>query len=166
MSQSYGPPKKGRRCKGCGRECHPDAMTRHGYCYECSNAQQGRGPIEEHHVFGRGKPDSNKNKVKMPGNYHRVLSTQHDHRPEVLRQPGDHPLHRIAATVVTIGEAATAFAEFARLNHWPEWSICLALLLAAGANSVADWLLILAGKLEDRLGPGWADDLGMPQWRL
>lgn len=166
MSQSRAPRKQGRHCKGCGLECHPDAMTRHGLCYECSNVQQGRGSIEEHHVFGRGKPDSNKNKVKMPGNCHRVLSTQHDRRPEVLRHPGDHPLHRIASTVVTLGEAATAFAEFARLNHWPEWSIRLALLLAAGADSVADWLLILAAKLEGRLGPGWADDLGMPQWRL
>ena len=117
-------------------------------------------------MFGRGKPDSNKNKVKMPGNYHRVLSAQRDRRPAVLRQPCDNPLHRVAATVVTLGEAATAFAEFARPKHWPEWTVHLALLLAAGADSVADWLLIFAGKLEDRLGLGWADDLGMPQWRL
>jgi hypothetical protein len=166
MSQSHALRKQGRRCKECGRECHPDAVTRHGYCYECSNVQQGRGPIEEHHVFGRGKPDSNKNKVKIPGNDHRVLGAKHDRRPDVLRRPGDNPLHRIAANVVTLGEAATAFAEFARLNHWLEWSIRLAVLLAAGADSVADWLLILAGKLEDRLGPGWADDLGMPLWQL
>jgi hypothetical protein len=33
-------------------------------------------------------------------------------------------------------------------------------------GAATDWLLILAGKLDERLGPAWAEDVDMPPWRL
>jgi hypothetical protein len=153
-----------KRCP-CG-ESRPAAMTHHGCCYECLRKRQGCKPTEEHHPFGRHTPEARKIKVPIPGNMHRCLDTRCGRRPEILKRPGDNPLHQIAAVVTTIGEAAKEFADHARREQWPEWAAKLADVFAGAAHSAAQWLLILAGKLEDRLGPTWADNLEMPQWRL
>ena len=34
--------------------------------------------------------------------------------------------------------------------------------IGSAAGAATDWLLILAGKLEERLGPAWVKDLDMP----
>jgi hypothetical protein len=60
--------------------------------------------------------------VDIPGNWHRVLDARRARRPEIQRRPVDNPLHRIAAAVATLGEAADAFADFARREQWPEWA--------------------------------------------
>jgi hypothetical protein len=102
--------------------------------------------------------------VEIPGNWHRVLDTRRARRPQILKRPGDNPLHQIAAIVATLGEAADALADFARREEWPRWVAVLADLLTKAASAAADWLLILAGKLDERLGPEWAGDLDMPPW--
>jgi hypothetical protein len=141
-------------------------MTRHGLCYECWRARQGCKRTELHHPFGRYNQQVDKITVEIPNNWHRVLDARRARRPEILKRPGDTPLHQIAAVVVTLGEAADAFADYARREQWPEWAATLADLFSNAAHSAADWLLILAGKLDERLGPEWAKNLEMPQWKL
>jgi hypothetical protein len=119
-----------------------------------------------HHPFGRDNPHVVKITVETPGNWHRVLDSPRAKRPDILKRPGDNPLHQIAAVFGTLGEAADAFADFARREQWPEWAATLADLFSNAAHSAADWLLILAGKLDERLGPEWAKNLEMPQWKL
>ena len=80
------------------------------------------------------------------------------------KRPGDNPLHQIAAVVATLGEAADALADFARREEWPKWVAFLTDLFAKTASAVTDWLLILAGKLDERLDAEWARDLDMPPW--
>jgi hypothetical protein len=140
-------------------------MTRHGCCYECTRARRGHKRTEGHHPFGRDNPPVAHIVVEIPGNPHRVLDARRAGRPDILRRPGDNPLHQIAAIVVTLGEAADALADYARREQWPEWVPALADIFAQVAPSVADWLLILAGKLDEQLGPTWAEDLDMPSWR-
>lgn len=141
-------------------------MTRHGRCYECGLARNGRKRTEQHHPFGRDNPAVAEIVVEIPGNWHRALDARRARRPEILKRPGENPLHQIAAVVATLGEAADAFAEFARRGEWPEWVATLSDLFTAAARAATDWLLILAGKLDERLGPEWAENLEMPSWRL
>jgi hypothetical protein len=84
----------------------------------------------------------------------------------MLRRPGDNPLHRVAAVVATVGEAAEALADYARRQEWPNWVAELADIFAGAAGDAANWLLILAGKLNDKLGPAWVEHLDMPPWPL
>ena len=98
---------------------------------------------------------------EVPGNWHRALDTRRALRDEVLKRPGDNPIHQIAAAVATLGEAVEAFADFARRQGWPEWTAELADIFASAANSATEWLLKLAGKLDD-WRPGWSE---MPKWR-
>jgi hypothetical protein len=139
-------------------------MTRQGWCYECGLAREARKRTEGHHPFGRNDPAFAEIVVEIPGNWHRVLDARRARRPELLKRPGDNPLHQIAAIVTTLGEATDALADFARLEEWPGWVAVLADLFAKAAGAAADWLLILAGKLDDRLGAEWAEDLDMPTW--
>jgi hypothetical protein len=139
-------------------------MTRRGVCYECTRAQDGRKRTEDHHPFGRYKEDVAAITVEIPGNWHRVLDARRAERPPILQRPGDNPLHQIAALVATLGEAADAFADFARREQWPEWTAGLADRFAIAANSAATWLLVLAGRLDDRFGPEW--DLDLPPWDM
>jgi NTP pyrophosphatase (non-canonical NTP hydrolase) len=104
--------------------------------------------------------------VEMPGNWHRVFDHRRAQRPAILRHPGDNPLHRIAAVVASVGEAADALADYARRQEWPSWVAELADILAGAAGDVANWLLILAGKLDENLGPAWAEHMGLPLWHL
>lgn len=154
---------KSKKCK-CG-ECRPDAMTRHGCCYECLLARNEKKPTELHHPFGRGNSDIDAITAEIPGNWHRVLDKRRARRPEILQCPGDNPLHQIAAIVATLGEAADAFGEFARLQKWPDWVATLCGIFANAGHNIADWLLILAGKLDERLGPTWAEQFDMPKWQ-
>ena len=163
MSRSRAPRDSGMKACKCG-ESRPDAMTRHGRRYECTLARAGRKRTELHHPFGRDNPVVEKIAVAIPGIWHRVLDARRNGRPAILRRPGDNPLHQIAAIVVTLGEAADAFADYARREQWPEWAARLADLFGQVAHSAADWLLILAGNLDVQLGPLWAEKLEMPLW--
>jgi hypothetical protein len=126
----------------------------------------GRKRTEDHHPFGRNDPAFAETIVELPGNWHRVLDARRARRPEILKRPGANPLHQIAAVVATLGEAADALADFARGEQWPEWAVALADLFAKAARAAADWLLILAGQLDEHFGPAWAEDLDMPPWQL
>jgi hypothetical protein len=164
MSQQRKPRSgNSHRCK-CG-ESRPEAMTRNGICYECQRTRQGCKPTELHHPFGRGNPHVDAITAEIPGNWHRVLDARRAQRPEIPKRPGGNPLHQIAAIAATFGEGADAVADFARRQKWPEWVAALCGIFAHGGQKVADWLLILAGKLDERLGPAWAEELGMPPWR-
>jgi hypothetical protein len=162
MNQPHNAIKKA--CK-CG-ESRPDAMTQSGRCYECTRRRGGCKHTEGHHPFGRYNQDVDQIVVEIPGNWHRVLDASRARRPDILKRPGDNPVHQLAAGVGTLGEAADAFADFARREQWPDWVASLADLFARAAQSAADWLLILAGKLDERLGLEWAEDLDMPTWKL
>jgi hypothetical protein len=123
----------------------------------------GRSPTENAHPFGRDNEIFEKIVVDgVPGNWHRALDARHDRRPEeILKRPGDNPLHQIAAVVARFGDAADTFADFARRQGWPEWVANLADTFARAANSATEWLLILAGNL-DEWRPGWVGE--MPKW--
>jgi hypothetical protein len=138
-------------------------MTQRGNppCYECKQASRGRKRNELHHPFGRQNEDVAAITVEIPGNWHRVLDARRAQRPEVLKRPGDNPLHQIAAVVATFGEAADAYANSARHEGW-QWAASLADIFAKAAHSAAEWLLILAGKL-DEWRPDWIGE--MPEWR-
>jgi hypothetical protein len=140
-------------------------MTRHGWCYEEGLTRDGRKLTEGHHPFGRDNPAAAEIVAEIPGNWHRVLDARRARRPEILKRPGDNPLHQIAAVVATLGEAADALADFARREEWPKWVAVLADLFAKAAGDAAGWLLIFAGKLDERLGADWAEDLDMPPWQ-
>jgi hypothetical protein len=166
MSRSQEPHRsKFPKCK-CG-ECRPAAMTRQGRppCYECMLARNGKNTTELHHPFGRGNPDIDAITAETPGNWHRELDDRRARRPAILKRPGGNPLHQLAAVVATLGEAASALGEFARLQQWPEWVPVLCDIFSNAGQNAAEWLLILAGKLDDKYGPGWADEFGMPTWR-
>jgi hypothetical protein len=167
MSRLRVPPNRGAKACRCS-EKRSDAMTQRGAppCYECMLADLGRKRTEGHHPFGRNDPAFAETVVEIPGNWHRALDARRARRPKILKRPGEDPLHRIAAVVATLGEAADAVAEFARLEEWPDWVATIADLFARAAGAATDWLLILAGKLDERLGPTWADDMEMPSWRL
>jgi hypothetical protein len=160
MSRSRIPPDPPKSCRRCGTSW-PD-VTRCGLCYECVLIDQGRKPVERHHPFGNDDPIAAEIHVEIPANWHRALDARRARRPEVLKRPGDNPLHQIAAVVATLGEAAGAFADFARRQGWPEWVANLADIFANAADSAAEWLLILAGKL-DEWRPDWIAE--MPEWR-
>jgi hypothetical protein len=140
-------------------------MTQRGLCYEHMLIQDSRKPTENHHPFGRGRDNEIFDKIvvdDVPGNWHRALDARFDRRPEeVLKRPGDNPLHQIAVVVARLGDAADAFADYARRQEWPEWAAYLADTFAGAADSAAEWLLILAGKLEE-WRPGWIGE--MPKW--
>jgi hypothetical protein len=115
-------------------------MTKRGLCYEHTRIQDGRKLLEDHHPFGRYNKIVERIVVQgVPGNWHRALDARRDRRPEILKRPGENPLHRIAAAVATLGEAADGTAD-----------------------SATEWLLILAGRL-DEWRPGWIGE--MPKWR-
>jgi hypothetical protein len=162
MSPSRPPPDADEKCHQCD-ESRPEAMTKRGLCYEHTRIQDGRKPLEDHHPFGRYNKIVERIVVQeVPGNWHRALDARRDRRPEILKRPGENPLHRIAAAVATLGEAADAFVDFARRQGWPEWITALADFLASTADSATEWLLILAGRL-DEWRPGWIGE--MPKWR-
>jgi hypothetical protein len=122
---------------------------------------RGRKRTENSHPFGHHNEDVAAITVEIPGNWHRVFDARRERRPEILKRPGDNPLHQVAAAVQTLGEAADAFADFARRQEWPEWITKLADIFANAAGSATEWLLILAGKL-DEWRPGWISE--MPKW--
>ena len=159
MSRSQTPRDANDKCQ-CSED-RPEAMTRRGVCYECTLTHDGRKRAENHHPFGRYNENVTAISVEIPGNWHRVLNTRRSERPPILQRPGDNPLHQIAAAVARLGEAADAFADFARRQEWPEWITKLACIFANAAGSAAEWLLILAGKL-DEWRPGWISE--MPKW--
>jgi hypothetical protein len=170
MSRSRTPRSGDVKPCPCG-EGRPEAMTRRGpsrgHCYECTKTRNGRErSTEEHHPFGRDNPAVEKITVEVPGNWHRALDARRARLPEILKRPGDNPLHRIAAVVARLGQAADAFSDFTRRELWPAWAANLADLFAEGAHAAADWLLILAGKLDEHFGPGWVDLMDMPPWPL
>jgi hypothetical protein len=125
--------------------------------------QNGRKCTELHHPLGRENPIVADIVVEIPGNWHRALDCGRARRSDILKRPGDNPLHQIAAVVVTFAEAADAVANVARHQGWPEWIGNLADIFATTATSAVDWLLILAGKLDEWHGPSWVNE--MPKWR-
>jgi hypothetical protein len=56
-----------------------------------------------------------------------------------------------------------AFADYGETDGSWQWAIDLARKMADIGEYAANWLLILAGWLEDRLGAEWFRDL--PPWR-
>jgi hypothetical protein len=141
-------------------------MTQRGLCYECTLIQDGRRRTEDHPPFGRGNPAVARISLEIPGNWHRALDDRRAQRPEILKRPGDNPLHQIAAIVATFGEAADAFADYGRREQWPEWTARLADLFSSAAHSVVNWVLVLADRLDERLGAEWTRELEMPPWNL
>jgi hypothetical protein len=166
MSRSQTPSDAApKSCRQCSEDL-PEAMTRRGLCYECTRVQDFRRPIENHHPFGRYNGAVEAITVEIPGNWHRVLNARANERPPILKRPGDNPLHQIASAVAALGEAVATFADFARRQQWPEWAAKLADRFAAAADSASTWLLVLAGRLDDRLGPEWRRDLDLPLWEI
>jgi hypothetical protein len=169
MSRSQAPHDGGTKPCRCG-ERRPETITRRGpfrgLCYECTKESFGRKRTEKHHPFGRDNPAVAKIAVETPGNSHRALDHRRARRSEMLRHPGDNPLHRVAAVVATVGEAADALADYARRQEWPNWVAELAGIFARVAGDAANWLLILADRLDDKLGPTWVEHLDMPPWPL
>jgi hypothetical protein len=166
MSPSRPPRDTDTKCRHCG-ECRPEAMAKRGLsrglCYEHTLIQGGREPLEDHHPLGRDNDIAERIVVhEVPGNWHRALDARRALRDEVLKRPGDNPIHQIAAAVATLGEAVDAFSDFARRQGWPEWTAELADIFASTADSATEWLLKLAGKL-DEWRPGWIGE--MPKWR-
>jgi hypothetical protein len=163
MSRSQTPPDgPTKTCRRCG-ESWPDATARCGLCYECVLIEQGRNPFERHHPFGRDNPIVAGISLEIPGNWHRALDTRRARRAEILKRPGENPLHQIAAAVATFGEGADLVADVARREAWSEWIAGLAKIFANAADSAAEWLLVLAGKLEEWRGAAWIEE--MPTWR-
>jgi hypothetical protein len=160
MNRSQPPSENHKKCR-CG-ENRPEAMTRRGACYECTQEQDGGKRTEGHHPFGRYNEDVAAITVEIPGNWHRALDVRRAERSPILQRPGDNPLHQVAALIASLGEAADSFADFARREGWPEWAASLADIFVHAADSAAEWLLILAAEL-DQWRPGWIDE--MPKWR-
>jgi hypothetical protein len=160
QTRSDAAPKSCRRCS----EDRPEAITQRGLCYECTLTQDGRKRSEDHHPFGRYNENVAAITVETPGNWHRVLDARRAERPPILQRPGDNPLHQIAALVATLGEAAATFADFALRERLPEWTAVLADRFATAADSAVTWLLVLAGRFDDRLGPEWDRHLRLPPW--
>jgi hypothetical protein len=119
--------------------------------------------MERHHPLGRDNPMVAEIAVAIPGNWHRALEKRHRCRPEILKRPGENPLHQIAAAVARLSDVAHVIADFATHQGWPEWVAELAEIFGDTADRAADWLLILAGKLDEWYGPDWVSD--MPKWR-
>jgi hypothetical protein len=69
MSRSQTPHSVGPTTCRCG-ESRPEAMTRHGWCYECGLARDGRKRTEGHHPFGRDNLAVADIVVEIPGNWH------------------------------------------------------------------------------------------------
>jgi hypothetical protein len=128
--------------------------------------QDGYRRTENHHPFGRYNEAVEAITVEIPGNWHRELDARGGERPPILKRPGDNPLHQIASAVAALGEAVATFADFARWERWPEWAAKLADRFATAADSAATWLLVLAGRLDDRLGLEWDHDLDLPLWEI
>jgi len=86
-------------CQHCG-ETDPAALTGQYpdiTCYDCLARQQGRSPVENHHLPGKANSPVT---GSMPGNGHRVLSDwQRDWPARTLRNPDQSPLLGIAATI-------------------------------------------------------------------
>jgi hypothetical protein len=162
MSRSRKQRDPDEKCRQCG-ESRPEVMTKRGLCYECTLIQDGRKRTEAHHPFGRDNDIVAKIAIEIPGNWHRALDSRRARRPEILKRPGDNPLHQLAAAAATVREAADATADFARRQGWPGWIAELADIFAKVADSATDWLLILADKLDEWLGPAWIDE--MPKWQ-
>lgn len=135
-------------------------MTSRGCCHECAARADGRSTVEKHHVLGRAVSDIT---VDIPLNWHRVLHAPAKRRDGVLLRPGDNPLHRIAAAIMCGVDIARAFADYGETHGTWQWAIDLARTTADIGEHAADWLLILAGWLEDRLGDEWFSEL--PPWR-
>ena len=143
----------------CG-ENRPAAMTWRGCCYKCAARADNRIVIENHHVLGCGQSGIS---VDLPINWHRVLHAPDKRRDKVLLRPGNNPLHQIAAAIMRGVDIARAFADDAEtLGSW-QWAINLARIMADIGEHAANWLLILDGWLEDRLGAEWFREL--PPWQ-
>lgn len=151
-------------CPRCGRVVPASAyIASSECCYECLLTAAGKPHTEGHHVWGQA---SSPVEVEIPGNAHRLLHASNGTRCEALKHPGDNPLHLISMVLATLADAADAVAAYAKCQDWPGWISTLALVLSAGARSGADWLLIVAGRLEEVHGSDWSSKLGLPQWRL
>jgi hypothetical protein len=144
----------------CG-ENRSAAMTVGGCCHECAARADNRAITENHHVLGEKQSGIS---VDLPLNWHRVLHAADKHRDAVLLRPGDNPLHQIAAAIMRGVDIARAFAGYGEHGS-PQWAIDLARTMANIGEYAANWLLILAGSLEDRLGADWFRDPGLPPWR-
>jgi hypothetical protein len=147
-------------CPQCGED-RPAAMERNrGLCGDCAARTDGRPDKERHHILGRANSDLDS---CMPINWHRVLHARQAHRPETLKDQVDrHPLHRIALIATTVSEAVDAFADYARRHGWPQWIAEFAVKIAALCDDAAQYLLVLAAWLDNKLGSDWIGKA--PQW--
>jgi hypothetical protein len=143
----------------CGED-RPAAMTRRGCCHECAALADGRSTLEDHHVLGRAVSDIT---ADTPLNWHRVLHAAEKGRDEVLLRPGTDPVLGIAAAIMRGVDIARAVADYGETHGLWQWAINLARTLADIGEYAANWLLILAGWLEERHGAEWFREL--PPWR-
>jgi hypothetical protein len=135
-------------------------MTWRGCCHECAAQADGRSTHERHHALGRAVSDIT---VDIPLNWHRVLHAPERRRDGVLLRPGEDPLHKTAAFIMRGVDFARAFADYGETHGWWPWAIDLARKMADIGENAANWLLILAGWLEDRIGAEWFREL--PRWQ-
>ena len=147
---------RGNICPLCG-QASPSPMTMRGCCQACASGHV----TERHHIWWK---DNSPAVVEIPTNWHAVFNARWSERCAVLKRPGADPLHRGAAAARTVGEAAAALAEFAKAHGWPAWVATLAATFAEGMSSLANWLLLIAGRLDAAFGPDWAAKLGVPPW--
>lgn len=147
---------RGNICPLCGK-ASPSPMTKRGCCQACASGHV----TERHHIWWK---DNSPATVEIPTNWHAVFNARWSERCAVLKRPGADPLHRGAAAARTVGEGAAALAEFAKAHGWPAWVATLAATFAEGMSSLANWLLLIAGRLDAAFGPDWAAKLGVPPW--
>lgn len=77
------------RCSRCGY-ADPTALQPVLHCYECVASEQGRAPVEDHHILGQSNDPST---IGVPGNPHRSLSNRmQDWEDELLRGDPADPL--------------------------------------------------------------------------
>ncbi len=129
-------------CRSCGESdplalsgLHPEI-----HCYECLAMEQGRSPVEGHHVAGRANDSSTV--VDLPGNDHRVASAaQAQWDMDTLRNSDGSPLLQAAAAI-------------------RGWLDVLAVIIDRSVGWIPAFLEWLDAALRRRLGPAWWVDLG------
>ena len=130
------------RCRDCPETdpfalsgIHPDIV-----CHECLAIEQGRSPIEGHHV--RGQANDPEDVIDLPGNDHRAVSAAQSRWPtDTLRNPDGSPLLRAAAAI----------------RGWLE---VLALILDRTVGWIPGLLEWLDVALRTAIGPAWWTTLG------
>jgi len=109
-------------------------------CYECTQAQDGKRTVEDHHLLGQANDEAT---IPVPGNAHCVLTDlQRDHPKALRTNPERDPLIWLAQLCHSVKDVFT---------YCVEW-----------LDRIADWLLALSGGLQAQFGRAWWNALDLP----